>query len=58
MTLHGVVKNGALVFDEPLDIPDGTRLRIDFTGETVSETGETILTGVLYILGASNDSAP
>jgi hypothetical protein len=29
MTVMGHVRNGVVVFDEPLDVPDGTAARVD-----------------------------
>ena len=37
ITEHGKVKDGAIVFDEPLDLPDGTEVNVKI---------EPVLTGV------------
>lgn len=37
MTLEGVVKNGTVVFDHPLNVPDGTRVKIVLPVDTLPE---------------------
>lgn len=44
MTYHGQVKNGLVVFDEPLELADGTPVRVEVLSDVPESNTETIPT--------------
>jgi hypothetical protein len=59
MTLRGTVVNGAIVLDEPLDVPDGTRVEISINDAPPSEgEGKPTLAFLLKYAGCMTDLPP
>ena len=42
MTYHAIVRNGTLVTDEPLELPEGTRVSIDLHSTVASDSDKEI----------------
>lgn len=63
MTLHGLVKNGVVILDEPSTLPEGARVIVsffDFTQNEVPEdqTGETLYERLMPAIGAAKGLPP
>jgi hypothetical protein len=56
MTLRGTVVNGAIVLDQPLAVPDGTRVEISVQQQPAAEgEGKATLTFLLKYAGCMPD---
>jgi hypothetical protein len=57
MTFQGHIENGVAVFDEPVSLPDGLKVRIVPVVETAGETGghTTLAERFKNVIGAVDD---
>jgi hypothetical protein len=60
MSLEGRIREGTVVFDAPVSLPEGTRVRVEPVAEPASESGEgqSMLEILGDVVGSIDDLPP